>query len=219
MGGDGWGNDQLEHNTDRTDNARLDGEGHLQIVARREAFEGNDYTSARLTTNGTFTQGYGRFEARVRLPKGQGLWPAFWMLGDDFGDVGWPGCGEIDILEMRGEDPGAVLGTLHGPGYSGGSAVGDTYVLGDDAFAEDFHTFRVDVDEGLITWWVDDVVYQRRTAADLPDGTAWVFDHPTFLILNLAVGGHFVQPPTDATPFPATMLVDHVRVYERAAIP
>ena len=215
VGGHGWGNQQLEFNSDRVENAQLSGEGTLQIIARKETLGDNAYTSARLTTNGTFATGYSRVEARIKLPKGQGLWPAFWMLGQDFGEVGWPACGEIDIMEYRGEQPGSVLGTLHGPGFSGGASVGETFVLGGSTFADDFHVFRVDIDPDHISWWVDDEQYARTTPADLPEDGQWVFDHPFFLILNVAVGGHFVQPPTDDTPFPSTMEVDYVRVYTR----
>lgn len=213
VGGDGWGNEQLEFNTDRTENASLDGEGHLAIVARREAYEGNAYTSARLTTNGTLAFGAGRFEADLRVPAGQGLWPAFWMLGDDFDEVGWPACGEIDILEVRGEEPDIVLATVHGPGYSGGASYGDTYRLREGTFADDFHTFAVDVDEDHLAFWVDDHRVHLVRPGDLPG--AWAFDGQWFLLLNLAVGGTFLEEPTPETPFPATYLVDAVRVYER----
>jgi beta-glucanase (GH16 family) len=214
VGGDGWGNEQLEHNTDRVENAALDGEGRLAITARREDYGGNAYTSARLTTNGTLAFGPGRFEADLKMPAGTGLWPAFWLLGDDFDEVGWPACGEIDVMEFRGEEPDVTLATVHGPGYSGGASYGDDYRLREGTFADTFHTFAVDVDEDHIAFWVDDTRVHVVRPGDLPG--AWAFDGEFFLLLNLAVGGTFLEEPTDETPFPATFLVDAVRVYERA---
>ena len=215
VGGDGWGNNQLEYNTDRTDNVRLDGNGAMIIEARREYYKGNDYTSARIKTQDRFSMQYGRVEARIQLPKGSGLWPAFWMLGTNFPEVGWPGCGEIDIMEYRGEQPYTVIGTVHGPGYSGGDGVGDTYTLPEGDFSEDWHVFAVDIDPGHIAWSVDDVVFHTLSPGNLPDGTPWVFDNEWFLILNVAVGGNFVGPVDDSA-LPAQMRVGHVRVFERA---
>lgn len=211
VGGDGWGNGQLEHDTDRTENAFLDGNGNLVIRAIEEDYEGNSYTSARLKTLGTLEQAYGRFEARIQLPAGAGLWPAFWMLGADFPDVGWPSCGEIDIMEFVGSDPGTVFGTVHGPGYSGGDGVGATYTPGGD-FSDDFHVFAVEWDPDHIAWYVDDVRYQAVSVGDVSG--RWVFDDPFFLILNLAVGGTLGGEPDPAI-FPADLVVDYVRVYRR----
>lgn len=217
VGGHGWGNEQLEHNTDRPTNASLDGEGHLAIVARQENFGGNAYTSARILTQDRFDQAYGRFEARIKLPSGQGIWPAFWMLGADFPVVGWPECGEIDILELRGQEPNRIQGSVHGPGYNGGSPISASYTLPNGArFDEDFHTFAVEWDPGRIAWYVDDTLYQVITESRVPAGGRWVFDHAFFLILNIAVGGHYVGPPDAQTTFPQTMLVDHVRVFRRS---
>ncbi len=217
VGGDGWGNNQLEYDTDRTDNVFQDGDGHLHIVALEEEYEGNAYTSARIKTMDLFEQSQGRFEASIKLPEGQGLWPAFWMLGADFDEIGWPWCGEIDIMEYQGEAPETVHGTIHGPGHSGGEGVGGSYTLDDGSFAEGYHTYAVEIDEGHIAWYVDEVLYQRLTPADLPDDATWVYDDtPFFLILNLAVGGHYVEAPDESTEFPATMMVDWVRVRERS---
>ena len=215
VGGGGWGNNQLEFNTDRVENAALDGQGHLAITALREAYEGNDFTSARLKTKGRFDQAGGRFEARIRLPEGQGLWPAFWLLGANIDEVGWPWCGELDVLEAQGEVPATVYGTAHGPGASGAGGIGGHYTLSDGSFADDFHDLAVEIDPGHVAWYVDGVLYQRLSEGDLPPNAVWIYDEPIFVLLNLAVGGHFVAPPTDATPFPATMLVDWVRVSER----
>ena len=209
--GTNWGNEQLEYDTDRTQNVSLDGNGNLAITAREENYLGSQYTSGRIKTQGLFSGAYGRFEARIRLPVGQGIWPAFWLLGSDFQEKGWPGCGEIDIMEYRGQSPTIVHGTLHGPGYSGGSGVGGYYRLS-ESFNDDFHVFAIEWSRNTITWFVDDFPYQTLTSNDLPPGATWVFDHPFFIILNVAVGGHFVGPPNQDTVFPQTMLIDWVRV-------
>ena len=215
IGGDGWGNNQLEYNTDRAENASLDGDGNLAIVARREGFEGNSYTSARLTTIGAVEVEYGRVEARMKMPVGAGIWPAFWMLGNNFPDAGWPNCGEIDILEYRGQEPGLALGTVHGPGYSGGQGVTDTVAIA-GGLHEDFHVYALEWEPDELRWFVDDIHFHTVTPDDLPGAAPWVFDHPFFLILNVAVGGNFVGPVSPSTEFPQTMLVDYVRVFERA---
>jgi beta-glucanase (GH16 family) len=212
IGGGGFGNDQLEHNTDRPQNASLDGEGNLVITARRETFGGNNFTSARLTTAGTFAQAYGRFEARIKVPAGQGIWPAFWLLGDNIEQVTWPACGEIDVLELRGQEPNVVYGSVHGPGYSGGGAINTAYTLPPgQSFADGFHVFAVEWEQDRIRYFVDDNLYQTITPATL-GGRAWVFDHPFRILVNLAVGGNFVGPPDATTVFPAELVVDYVRV-------
>jgi beta-glucanase (GH16 family) len=216
VGGGGWGNQQLEYNTDRTENVSLDGDGHLAIVARQEDYEGSAYTSARIKTQGLFTLAYGRVEARIKLPTGPGIWPAFWMLGDDVDTVSWPQCGEIDVMEYRGQEPEVVHGSLHGPGYSAGGALTQSFSLNDGSrFDEDFHVFSVEWDLGRIAFFVDGQVYQVLTTRQVPGSGEWVYDHPVFLILNVAVGGTFVGDPSDSTMFPQTMLVDYVRVYKR----
>ncbi|MFC7584693.1 ricin-type beta-trefoil lectin domain protein [Nonomuraea antimicrobica] len=196
----------------------MDGAGNLVITARRENPAGYQchygtcqYTSARLLTAATFTRAYGRFEARMKIPRGQGIWPAFWMLGNDIGSVGWPNSGEIDIMENIGREPSTVHGTIHGPGYSGGAGIGAGYSIG-GAFADAFHTFSVDWSPNLIVWYVDGNEYQRRTPADL-GGNRWVFDHPFFMIMNVAVGGYWPGYPDGSTTFPQSLTVDYVRVY------
>ena len=217
VGGDGWGNGQLEYNTRHVENVSLDGQGHLRIVAREESFMGNDYTSARIKTQGLFQQKYGRFEASMKLPAGQGLWPAFWLLGADIDEVGWPECGEIDIMEFRGQEPELVHGTLHGPGYSGGEPISATFPLPDgQTFADDFHIFTVEWDPSRITFSVDFEVYQATNSADVSARGDWVYNHEFFVLLNLAVGGGYVGPVGPDTVFPATVLVDYVRIFERA---
>ena len=212
IGGHGWGNEQLEHNTDRTDNVRLSGDGVLEIVALEESYQSNAYTSGRIKTEGLFTFDYGRIEARIKVPAGSGLWPAFWMLGEDFSTVGWPDCGEIDILEARGSQPGVVHGTVHGPGYSGGSGIGSSAYGAD--FTADFHVYGLTKAPGRLIWDVDGVPYFELTPEFLPpESGGWAFDKNFFLILNLAVGGNFLEPPNASTPFPSMVEVDYVRVY------
>ena len=218
VGGDGFGNGQLEYNTDAATNAAHDGIGNLVITAREEAFEGNRFTSARLKTQGLFEQENGLFEARIRLPIGQGIWPAFWMLGADFDEVGWPQTGEIDIMEYRGQEPSVIHASLHGPGYSGASPITTTLRLEDDeTFADDFHVFSVEWDPGRIAWSLDGEVFQIISTSDVAVRGPWVFDHEFFILLNLAVGGSFVGDPDETTEFPQRMEIDYVRVFERNA--
>lgn len=214
VGGGGWGNNQLEHNTDRAENASLDGNGHLVITARRESYQGNQYTSARITTEGKQQFRYGKIEARLRLPSGQGLWPAFWMLGGNFRTAGWPNSGEIDVMEFRGQQPSTVIGSLHGPGYSGGSAISRQRTLEGTRLDQTFHVYTVEWSVDGINWLIDGQRYHSVARTGVPG--AWVFDHPFFIILNVAVGGNFVGAPNASTTFPQTMLVDWVRVYEQA---
>jgi beta-glucanase (GH16 family) len=220
IGGSGWGNNELQYYTNRTDNVALNGAGQLAITARRNNPAGYgcwygscQYTSGKLTTSATFTRTYGRFEARMRLPRGQGMWPAFWMLGNDIGQVGWPDSGEIDVMENVGSAPGTVLGSLHGPGYSGANPLSGSYTLPNgQAFADAFHTFTVDWEPGVVTWYVDGLRYSRKTRADA-GSNPWPYDHPFFMMLNLAVGGNWPGPPDSSTVFPQQLLIDWVRVY------
>jgi beta-glucanase (GH16 family) len=225
VGASGWGNNEWQNYTDRTANAALDGAGHLDLIARREQlpdahceFGPCDITSARLVTQGVFAQRYGRFEARIKLPTGVGMWPAFWMLGDPTSPqcAGDADCGEIDIVEALGsKEPERVWGSAHGPGYSGVEGLTREHLLpGGRAFADDYHVYAVDWAPERLTFSVDGVVYQIRTPADVP-GKRWVFDHPYYLLLNLAVGGDWPGPPDAGTPFPIRMSVDYVRVYHQ----
>jgi len=211
--GTDWGNDQLEYDTDRPVNVSLDGNGNLAITALEEEYLGRDYTSGRITTSGRFSRTRGRFEARIKLPVGQGIWPAFWLLGSDFSYVGWPECGEIDIMEYRGQLPTVATGALHGPGYSGGNSLYGVYTLASGQFNDDFHVFAIDWNTTSITWSVDGIEYLTIEASDLPQGATWVFNDDFFIILNVAVGGNYVGDPDETTAFPQTMLVDYVRVY------
>jgi beta-glucanase (GH16 family) len=213
--GTDWGNAQLEYDTDRPENVSLDGNGNLAITARRESYMGSAFTSARIKTQGLFEQTYGRFEARIRMPWGPGIWPAFWLLGADVETTGWPQCGEIDIMEYRGQETSTVHGTVHGPGYSGGQAITKRFDLTQARFDTDYHLFAVEWGGDYIDFYVDETLYQTITPDDLTG--PWVFNHPFYIILNVAVGGNYVGWPTSDTPFPQTMFVDYVRVYKEAS--
>jgi len=218
-GGNGWGNNELEYYTTRLQNsARKD--GNLVITVLKESFTGSDgvsrdYPSARLKTATRFTQAYGRFEARIKAPKGQGIWPAFWMLGDNVDEVGWPTCGEIDIMENIGSEPGKVHGSMHGPGYSGNTPLTAIDSLQSGTFADDFHLFAVEWEPAAVRFYVDGNLYLTEQPANLPASTRWVFDHPFFMLLNVAVGGNFPGSPDASSTYPQTMLVDYARVYAR----
>jgi len=220
IGGGGYGNQELETYTSRPDNVTIE-KGALVITARAEHFTGpdgipRDYTSARLKTEGRFGQTYGRFEARIQIPRGQGIWPAFWLLGANAGGVGWPACGEIDIMENIGREPNTVHGTFHGPGYSGGSGIGAAYQSADGKpFADGYHLYAVEWDPAEIRWYVDDHLYETRKPSDLPGGSRWVFDHDFFIIINVAVGGEWPGNPDSTSVFPQQMKVDYVRLYKR----
>ena len=226
VGGSGWGNDELQFYTARPENVALDGDGNLVLTARKEQYQGRAYSSARINTRGKFEQGLGRWEARIRVPSGMGIWPAFWLLGANFPQVGWPACGEIDIMEVRGQAPGVMNGTLHATGYSGGGALTEQYtcqVAPSCAsppctplcpFSEDFHVYAVEVEANRIRFEVDGAIYHEVRQELLPTGTAWPFGRPFFLILNVAVGGAYVGAPDVTTVFPQTMLVDYVRYYQ-----
>lgn len=211
---DGWGNSELEYYTDRPSNVSMDGNGCLAITARSELYSGSAFTSARIKTAGLFDQAYGRFEARIKTPWGPGIWPAFWLLGSDVETTGWPQCGEIDILELRGQKPNIMNGTLHGPGYSGGNSITKSFALENERFDVDFHLFAVEWGKDYIDFFVDNTLYQRLTPENVKG--EWVFDHPFFIIMNVAVGGNYLGFPTSQTPFPQTMFVDYVKVYNEA---
>jgi beta-glucanase (GH16 family) len=221
IGGKGWGNHELESYTHRKENAHIE-KGNLVITAKKESFTGadgitRDYTSARLKTQGLFVQTYGRIEARIKIPEGQGIWPAFWMLGQDIPSVGWPKCGEIDIMENIGKEPATNHGSLHGP--STAALASDlTAIFSLPAvhnFADDFHLYAVEWEPATIRFYVDSNLYATFHSSDWPPGGKWVFDHPFFIILNVAVGGDWPGSPDASTKFPQSMLVDYVRVYTK----
>jgi len=217
VGGKGWGNNQLEFDTDRPENASLDGKGFLAIVSRAETMGNRSYTSARMKTKDKFSHQYGRLEARIKLPAGRGMWPAFWALGDDIDQVAWPSCGEIDIMENSGSEPSINHGSLHGPGYSGGGALTSPYALPNMArFPDAFHLFTLDWSAAGVSFAVDGTTYEQHFPAEVVKASkVWVYDHPFYLLLNVAVGGNFSGDPGSTTVFPQTMLVDYVRAYDR----
>jgi beta-glucanase (GH16 family) len=221
IGGNGWGNRELEYYTNRAENARIE-DGKLVITARQETYTAPDgakfnYTSARLKTQGLFSQAYGRFEARIKLPAGQGIWPAFWLLGDNFESVGWPKCGEIDIMENVGKEPGTNHGSLHGPSSTKTTSdlTATTSLPAGRKLSDGFHVYAVEWDPETVRFYLDANLFATFTASQWPSGGTWVFDHPFFVILNVAVGGDWPGPPDRGTVFPQTMLVDYVRVYKR----
>ncbi|MEO6816898.1 MAG: glycoside hydrolase family 16 protein [Edaphobacter sp.] len=213
-------NNELESYTSRSANVQQK-HGDLVITARKENYTGADgvarqYTSARIRTKGLFSQTYGRFEASIKLPLDKGIWPAFWLLGDNIDSVGWPKCGEIDIFENIGE-PSTIYSTLHGPGYSGAHGISAKFALpAGQAVNKGFHLYAVEWAPNDIKFFLDNKLIAERTPADLPPGTTWVYDHPFFIILNVAVGGAWPGDPDATTKFPQKMLVNYVRVYTRS---
>ena len=218
-GGEGFGNNELETYTNRPANVQQQN-GNLVITAQKEDLTGSDgiprhYTSARLNTQNHFAQKYGRFEARIQLPTGKGIWPAFWLLGDNHETAPWPDCGEIDILETIGA-PDTTYSTLHGPGYSGRKGISAKFPLpAGESVHTAFHLYAVEWAPNDIKFFFDDHLIAEHTPADLPQGTHWVYDHPFYILLNLAVGGYWPGNPDDTTVFPQQMLIDYVRVYSK----
>ena len=209
-----WHNNELQYYTDRPANLRV-ADGYLIIEARKEDLGPRHYTSARIRTHGLQERQYGRYEARIRIPRGQGIWPAFWLLGASCGRVPWPKCGEIDIMENIGKEPSIIHGTVHGPGYSGDNGFGAPSALASGAYADDFHVFALEWEPREIRFYRDGILYHTVT----PDRVSgqWVFEQPFYVILNLAVGGDWPGNPDASTVFPQQMLVDYVRVYRRAS--
>ncbi len=219
-GGDGWGNNEMEYYTTSASNASMDGSGSLVITARDEKpsnavcwYGTCSKTSARCNTQGKFEFTYGLVEARIQIPKGQGIWPAFWLLGANINQVGWPNSGELDIMENIGKEPQTIYGTAHGPGYAG-QGIGDSHYNAQN-YADDYHVFAIDWEADGLTWYVDGKSYFNLTKDDLGKDR-WVFDHDFFILLNVAVGGNWPGVPDKTTVFPQTMKVDYVRVYQLA---
>lgn len=223
-GANGWGNNEMQNYVSDTQHAQIVadpaaiGGKALQILVTSDGqgIKHGSFQSARLLTQGKFAFQYGYVEARVRMPYGQGLWPAFWLLGTNLGDpgVGWPNCGEIDIMESKGSKPGWNASSLHGPGYSGGGCLTSAYTLpAGQQFKDKYHTFGLLWKRDFVQFFVDGVPFETRTPADIP-GKAWAYNHPFFLILNVAVGGSFSGSPDTTTVFPQKMLIDYIRVYQ-----
>ena len=212
IGGNGWGNAEWEAYTDKPENIRIEG-GMLVIEAREDPTlpGGRPYSSARIKTQGLHSWKYGRIEARMKLPHGQGIWPAFWMLGDN--NKGWPASGEIDILEFVGKTPDTIYATVHAPGYSGGNGVGSSLVVSEESLKNDFHVYAIEWQENEVRWLFDEQEYFKLTPADVP--ADWIFDHEFYIIMNLAVGGRWPGYPDKTTVFPQFLTVDYVRVYQR----
>ena len=208
LGEGGWGCEQRQHYTNSSSNVALTGDGHLAITARQEA-DGR-ITSARIITKQRVTARYGSIEARIKVPAQAGAWPAFWMLGHDIDEAGWPGCGEIDVMENVGVDPSRVHGTLHGPGYSGlDGGIGRALDFG-QPLADDFHRYAVLWSPMKIQWLFDDQPYHQLAPTDVPG--PWPFDHNFYLLLNLAVGGAWPGNANTTPVLPTTMLIDWVTV-------
>ena len=215
----GWGNSELQYYTNSTDNSATDGSGNLVITAREAdgsltCYYGPcEYTSARLISQYKAEFAYGRIESRIQVPSGaDGLWPAFWSLGTDIGEVGWPQTGEIDFMEYVSRLPNEIFGTIHGPGYSGGASFGDLYTFGEPVY-NDYHTFAIEWEPDLINWYVDGILYHTAVPADVAPNE-WVFNDPVFLIYNMAIGGNFGGPVSDDLNFPQELKIDYVRVYQ-----
>lgn len=204
LGAGGWGNNELQSYTNSAENV-ISEDGLLKIIIKE------DFTSARVKTQGLFSQTYGRFEASIRTPSGAGVWPAFWLLGDSVDSVGWPQCGEIDIMELIGQRPNIISGTIHGPGNFGAGGIGKTFGYENERFDADFHLFAIEWGVDYLDFYVDDNLYQRITPSDVEE---WVFNEPFFIILNVAIGGDLPGFPNSSTVFPQSMDVDYVRVYK-----
>jgi beta-glucanase (GH16 family) len=221
IGGGGWDNQELEYYTNNA-NAKQDGKSNLVIEARQENpanahcwYGPCQYTSARLITKGKFEFTYGRIEARVKLPSGQGIWPAIWMLGHDIDTVGWPNTGEIDICEHIGREPAIIHATIHGPNYSFPNGISGAYSLAKGRFADAYHLFAVEWNTHRIAFFLDGSNYFTVTRATVEHHGKWVYDHPFYLLLNVAVGGSWPGNPDASSIYPQQMLVDYVRVYQQ----
>ena len=217
VGGNGWGNNEQESYTSAKRNVSLDGRGHLVITARRENYTGHDgitrpYTSARIKTTGRFSFRYGHAIARINVPRGRGLWPAFWALGDNVRSVGWPLCGEIDIMETLGSQPRVVHAVVHAGESGGGHWLAGAPLRRPNPVAGTFHDYAAVWGPSGISMSIDGITYMTIASADLGPQDFWNFTHQFHLLLNLAVGGNWPGAPNQRTQFPAYMLVDYVRV-------
>jgi len=217
VGGKGWGNGMREYDTARIKNSALDGNGHLNIVARREAYTGTDgiarnWTSARLTTADHFTFEYGTASARIRVPSGTGLWPAFWGLGANFQQVKWPECGEMDVLETRGKNPNFVYGALHALRQQSDTWTKAEKLLQPQPLSRGFHVYGLVWGPSGIALSFDHRTFLTFSTADVAAGNHWNFDHPFYLLLDLAVGGRWAGAPDKTTPNVNVMSIDYVRV-------
>ena len=217
----GWGNNEKEYYTDASENIALNGQGQLAIIARSAPsglacyYGPCRYTSAKITTRGKVVVAPGRVEARIKLPAGQGLWPAFWMLGHTHPAIPWPACGELDIMENKGSQPSTTSSAVHGPGYSGSTPFAHAQTLTASTFSADFHTFAIEWDSAHVRFFIDDTAHYGITRSALEQFGRSILGQPFYLIINLAVSGHFDGDPQSDAILPATMLVDYVRAYAR----
>lgn len=215
--GNGWGNNELQYY--RSENTTV-ADGMLTITALKQAHEGSEYTSSRLTTDDKREITYGRIDTRAKLPIGQGIWPAIWMLGAKFpAEQGWPAAGEIDIMEFLGHMPNRLHGTVHygsGPGENYRYKSFNLDVPGSEPLSDDFHLYSIDWRRDTIDWLFDGERYGRFTASDAAEsGQAYPFNAPHYLLLNLAVGGNWPGEPDSTTVFPQEFVIDYVRIYQR----
>lgn len=208
----GWGNGELQYYTNEEGNVKLE-DGNLIITAKEQSIEDSDYTSGRILTRDLASFASGRIEASIKLPEGQGLWPAFWMLPQEKVYGGWPLSGEIDIMEMLGQEPNVTHGTIHyGGQWPFNMFQGNSY-YSPSSLTTGFHTYAVEWNESGIYWYIDDVLYSSKTPDNL-GGMPWRFDQNFYIILNVAVGGYWPGYPDASTQFPQTMEVEFVRVYQ-----
>ena len=215
VGGSGWGNNELQYYTNnRPENIYLDN-GKLIIQAKKESFQGKEYTSSRILTKGKRDFTFGRIDIRAKLPVAKGLWPALWMLGKKIDQTSWPACGEIDIMELVGKEPNKVHGTLHWAGSNGSRVLyGTSYTLPTGNFSEKFHVFSLVWEADKAEIFMDDISYYKFDRSKV--GSApYPFNEPFFLIFNVAVGGDWPGSPDASTAFPQQMIVDYVRVFKK----
>lgn len=213
IGNSGWGNNEWQYYTDEPENSYIN-DGNLVIEAREESYNGADYTSARLITQNKQLFTHGRVDIRAILPEGQGIWPALWMLGTNISDIGWPECGEIDIMEIVGHEPSTTHGTAHWLGTSGHTYKGGSYKLSDgEKFSDKYHVFSIIWEPGEIKWYLDDNLFYTINNA-MVDGN-YPFDQEFFFIFNVAVGGNWPGYPDATTVFPQKMTVDYIRVFNK----
>ena len=210
-----WFNNELQYYRGGTANTALQN-GKLVITAKKETYQNREHTSARLTTEGKVEYKYGRIDVRGKLPKGQGIWPAIWLLGNDLSSVGWPACGELDMVELLGHTPQTVHGSInYGPqGNSWAYTKTTSYTLPGEDFSDKYHVFSILWEENSIKYYVDDNLYTTYTPNNIVSGQSWRFNHPFFFILNVAVGGDWPGNPDQTTAFPQQMLIDYIRVFQ-----
>jgi beta-glucanase (GH16 family) len=215
-GSNGWGNGELEYYTGRISNAYIE-DGKLVIQSLEQNYRDAEYTSARMKTQGKQSFRFGKIAARMKLPYGQGIWPAFWLMGEDVTNAysNWPICGEIDIFELVGSKPSTILAALHGPGFSGNEAFKKNYRLKNGRFCDDFHVFSIEWDQNSIKWFIDETNFYSVLRKKIEESGTWVFDKDFFLLMNTAVGGKLSGYPDETTVFPQKFFVDWIRYYRK----